>query len=123
MTNYNYMFTDSFNRINKDLQVKQLKSNGFIIKDVFLNRAIKIFNQKFSKSIFQVLEYDGKYIFEYGNKTSSYFGIHIKKFKFKDGYLYIYKKKMNMRKSNGSQEFNIYAFCDKNRKVIKEVWI
>ena len=123
-----YSFYNSNYEINKYLrqrkEKKELSNNGFKVLDITLKEAIKNeMKQNANREKWNFApNLKGQSFDKFGYKDKkviySEFGINHKKYKFKNGCLYVYKKYVKMN----CQYFTIYVFTNEDRKIVKTVY-
>lgn len=119
-------FRYSNKNINQYLQKgkinKELSDNGFIRVNIPITKAIKEIESKHEVWPFPPKQFT-KTIDKAGFKDYgliySWYGENLKKWKCQDGNVYLYRTRIPILDKFGK----VYVFTDKNRKVIKELWI
>lgn len=119
---YFYSANKSINDIlrNKKQRI-QLSKAGFIVQDITLKQAIaREISQNKNRDLWNFApNFRGRDFDNFGFKDKkvivSTFGKNLKKFKFKNGALYIYNKPFKATK----QYFTVYVFVDDARKIVE----
>ena len=108
--------------LRKKREKKQLNENNFTIMNCTVETMIKKVEKLYNQWIFPPKMFDG-YITQSGFKDRkeiySHYGKNLKKFKCHNGNVYLYKTRIPIL----DDYRKVYVFTNKERKIIKEIWI
>ena len=108
--------------LQKQKSKKQLCENGFKVVNCPISKAIKEIESKHEVWLFPPKQFTktiDKAGFKHCGIVFSHYGENLKKWKCQDGNVYLYSVRIPILDTFGK----VYVFTDKNRKVIKELWV